>query len=128
MRVIQGYTYHNAIHKEFSMSGNQGICVEATAYPLIHNTLNMSLLCSGTRFLAAWSENEAAIGIPFSLFNEVVDGIYKTVNAVEMDERKTQISESLLSQNIDCIKMQYGKTYYTEYEEEKRKNRKNEKN
>ncbi len=127
MRVIQGYTYNKGISKQFSMSGNQGVCVEATAYPLIHNTVNVSMFCSGTRFLAQWEEEEAVAGIPFSLFSEVVDGIYHTVNAVEMDERKSHISQEFISNGIECIKMEYGKTYYTEYEKEKREKRKDEK-
>lgn len=127
MRIIQGYTYNKGISKQFSMSGNQGVCVEATAYPLIHNTVNMSLLCSGTRFLAEWAEDEGAVGIPISLFSEVIDGIYNTVNAVEMDKRKSEISEELTLNNIECMEMEYGKTYYTEYEKEKREKRKNEK-
>lgn len=128
MRVMQGYTYHHGITKNISMSGNQAICAEATAYPLINNTINVSFLCSGTRFLANWSENEVAIGMPFTMFSKVVDGIYHTINAVEMDDRKREISEDFSVANITGLEMEYGKTYYTEYEKEKREKRKNEKN
>ena len=127
MRVIQGYTYHYGITKNISMSGNQGICVEATAYPLVNNTINVSFLCSGTRFLANWSENEVAIGMPFHMFSKVVDGIYHTINSVEMDDRKQKISEAFSAGNIAELEMEYGKTYYIEYEKEKREKRKNEK-
>ena len=127
MRVMQGYTYHYGITKNISMSENQGMCVEATAYPLINNTINVSLLCSGTRFLANWSENEVAIGMPFSMFSNVVDGICNTINSVEMDERKQKISKAFSDGNIAELQMEYGKTYYTEYEKEKREKRKNEK-
>lgn len=127
MRVMQGYTYHYGITKNISMSGNQGICVEATAYPLINNTINVSFLCSGTRFLANWSKNEVAIGMPFHMFSKVVDGIYHTINSVEMDDRKQEISKAFSAGNIADLEMEYGKTYYTEYEKEKREKRKNEK-
>lgn len=126
MRIMQGYTYNYGINTNMSMSGNQGICVETTAYPLIHNTINMSLLCSGTRYLAQWKDEEAAIGISMNILDKVIDGLYDTVNAVEMDKRKSEISKDLISKNIDCIQMEYGKTYYTEYEEQKRKERDNE--
>lgn len=123
MRIIQGYTYHYGINTNISMSGNQGVCVEATAYPLIHNTINMSFLCSGTRYLAQWKDEEATMGIPMSLLDNVIDGLYNTVNAVEMDKRKSEISKDLMSDYIGSMQMEYGKTYYTEYEKQKKKQR-----
>ena len=36
-----------------------------------------------------------------------------------MDKRKSEISEELTLNNIECMEMEYGKTYYTEYEKEK---------
>ncbi len=127
MRVIQGYTYHYGITKNISMSGNQGICVETTAYPLINDTINVSFLCSGTRFLANWSKDEVAIGMPFHMFSNVVNGVYHTINSVEMDDRKHEISKAFSAGDIADLEMEYGKTYYTEYEKEKREKRKNEK-
>lgn len=126
MRIMQGYSFHFGITKNICMSGNQGICSEITSYPLVNNTINISLLCSGTRYLANWDENEVGAGIPFSIFSKVVDGIYKTINPIEMDERKQQIQKKLQEINIDDLSIEYGKTYYTELEKIKRKNRKNE--
>lgn len=126
MRILQGYSYHFGITKDISMSGNQGVCSELTAYPLVNNTINISLLCSGTRYLAGWEENEMAAGIPFTMFSKVIDGIYQTINPIEMDERKENIQRSLREANIGDLCIQYGKTYYTELEKLKRKMRKNE--
>lgn len=125
MRVMQGYTYHYGITKDISISGNQAICLESTANPLMNNTINVSFLCAGTRFLAGWSDNEVAIGMPFTMFSNVVDGIFNTVNTIEMDRRKNEINEELLAGNIKELEIEYGKTYFTEYEKTKREKRKN---
>ncbi len=124
MRILQGYAYHYGIDKQISMSGNQGICVEATAYPLLHRKPNISLLCSGTRFLADWAQTEMVMGIPIQLFSQIVDGFLQTVNAVEPDDRKSEIERKFMEQGLECITMDYGRTYYTEYEREKREKRK----
>lgn len=126
MRILQGYSYHFGVTKNISMSGNQGICSELTAYPLINNTINVSFLCSGTRYLADWEDNEVAAGIPFEIFSRVIDGVYKTINPIEMDERKGSIESKLQKANIKGLSIEYGKTYYTELEKAKRERRKNE--
>lgn len=126
MRIMQGYSFNFGITKNICMSGNQGICSEITAYPLINNTINVSFLCSGTRYLANWNQDEVAVGMPFAMFSEVIDGIYKTINSIEMDERKQQIEKNLNEARINNLAIEYGKTYYTELEELKRKIRKNE--
>ena len=125
MRVLQGYAYNHGISKTLSMSGNQGVCVEATVYPLIHDTINLSMFCSGTRYLAHWGDDEAILGVPVSLFADVVEGLQHTVDAVETDQRKREINSNLQAQELEPIEVVYGKTYYTEYEKEKRERRKN---
>lgn len=126
MRIMQGYTFNFGVTKSICMSGNQGICSEITAYPLINNTINVSFLCSGTRYLANWDKDEAAVGMPFTIFSEVIDGIYKTINPIEMDDRKHQIKKNLQEVGLNDLSIEYGKTYYTELEKVKREKRKNE--
>lgn len=50
MRIVQAYTYKYGVHKNITLGGNQGICSECTAVPYENNDLNISTLCSGTRF------------------------------------------------------------------------------
>lgn len=126
MRIMQGYSYNFGVTKNISMSGNQGICSELTAYPLRNNTINVSFLCSGTRYLAGWEDNEVAAGMPLEMFSRVIDGVYQTINPIEMDERKESIQRKLQEVNIKDISIQYGRTYYTELEKVKRERRKNE--
>ena len=83
MRIIQGYSHIYGYNTAYKMVGNQAVCSECTAYPFESNNINVSLLCSGTRFMSGWGEDEMAIGIPFNKFTSVIDGIYATLNATE---------------------------------------------
>ena len=56
MRLIQGYTYQFGTYKEFKLIGNQAFCSECTAYPMESNEINISTLCSGTRYIANWKK------------------------------------------------------------------------
>ncbi|KNF08395.1 hypothetical protein CLPU_7c00230 [Gottschalkia purinilytica] len=66
MRIIQGYTYQLGVHKNIKIAGNQVFCSECTATPYESNDLNISMLCSGTRYFAKWDNNEMTIGIPYN--------------------------------------------------------------
>lgn len=110
---------HYGVTKNISMSGNQAICAESTVYPYINNTINLSFLCSGTRYLANWSENEVAVGMPYPIFLNVIDGIYNTVNAVEMNERKQKINKALSKEKLSGLDTD-NLPYYLRGKEEKR--------
>ena len=91
-----------------SITGNQAVCVECTAYPLLTKDMNLSTLCSGTRYKAQWKDEEAGVGIPYEKFEGTVQGILDTVNGTEMDARKVEIKEALeaLGCQSDSITMQ----------------------
>lgn len=91
MRILQGYAYHHGAAKNIKMAGNSGICSECTATPYDTNDMNLSLLCSNTRFAAKWKDNELGIGMPYKMFEEVYDGIINTINPCEPDDRKMKI-------------------------------------
>ena len=124
MRVLQGYTYSHGSHPDFKMTGNQAICVECTSHPLETNQMNLSMLCSGTRYLANWKPGEIAMGFPYPMFVETVEGILKTADAVELDPAKHRIQENLVSQGFPDPNFRYGHTYYTDLEKEKAMRRK----
>jgi uncharacterized protein (DUF169 family) len=113
MRVIQAYTYIFGYHTSFKMSGNQAICSECTAYPFETNAINVSLLCSGTRFMGGWKDDELAIGFVFNKFTAVVDGLYATLNLTEPDRKKVDIETRLSQRNNDDLEIVYGRNYYT---------------
>ena len=95
MRIVQGHSYHFASTNNFAMRGNQAFCVELTTTPLNTDEINVSLLCSGTRYSAGWDESELAVGIPRSCVAKVADGVRQSANATEPDERKTLIRNAL---------------------------------
>jgi uncharacterized protein (DUF169 family) len=123
MRVIQGYTYFYGLQEKFCMTGNQAVCVEATAVPIVTEEMNISMFCSGTRFLAGWKDYEVVIGIPFYKFSRTVEGIRLTVNAVESDERKIVIADGLRQLGYNKEEIILGDTYYLRLEREKRAKR-----
>ena len=112
MRIMQGYANQFGLEKGVTLSGNQALCVECTANPLLRDDVNISMLCSGTRFYAQWKETELGVGIPYSKLEGVVTGIRKTVNAIEMDERKGQIIEALQERGENTDDLVMGHTYY----------------
>lgn len=112
MRIVQGYSYYNAIQPAFKMTGNQAICSESTAYPYLSNDINVSLLCIGTRHKAGWGDDELAVGFPISLFNRIVDGVMNTVNIMEDNQKKAVIEKKLLENEIDDLEIKYDYNYY----------------
>jgi uncharacterized protein (DUF169 family) len=123
MRLVQGYTYSHGSQPLFKLTGNQAICSECTAYPLKMERMNLSMLCSGTRYLARWKDHELAIGLPFSQFAATVDGLLRTADAVELDAAKHSIREKLLSQGLPDPNFRFGYTYYRALEQEKARQR-----
>jgi len=126
MRIIQGYTYMYGMQPNFSLTGNQAVCVECTSYPIITDDLNISLFCSGTRFLAKWKDTEMEVGIPYHKFSKVIEGVRLTVNAVEMENRKKEIKDKLEKLRYDGSEIIFNHTYYLDLEREKQ-NKKREK-
>lgn len=112
MRVLQGYTYTYGLHKAFCMTGNQAVCVECTTYPYLQQSINLSVLCAGTRHKAGWQDGELAIGMPYGQFIGTVQGLQGTVNAIERNGRKTEIEKKLRAEDLLDWEVVYGKTYF----------------
>lgn len=112
MRIVQGYTYQFGIAKNIILSGNQAVCMESTVNAYRNNGMNVSVLCSGTRYEANWNDDELMVGISFKKFVEVVKGIEQTINPVESDENKLLIEKALATTNNLEIDVEYGKAYY----------------
>lgn len=111
MRVIQGYTYHFGVVKNVHISGNQALCSECTATPYLHQELNISTLCSGTRFFAKWDDTQLAVGLPISKIELIHNGILSTINSTENDERKKDITNRSKELNRD-FKLTKKTAYY----------------
>lgn len=111
MRIVQGYSYSFGVAKNIKLTGNQGLCSECTATPYETNDLNISLLCSNTRFAAKWSEEELGLGFPYHMFESISQGILKTIDPSEPNKRKREIMNDAKEKNID-LNVNLGTSYY----------------
>jgi NitT/TauT family transport system ATP-binding protein len=91
MRLVQGYIYNFGPVQPMGSMGMQGVCSELTVRPFQSQSINVSLLCSNTRYSCAWSDGELGVSMPFSAFAKVVEGVISTINAAEPDKKKQAI-------------------------------------
>jgi uncharacterized protein (DUF169 family) len=113
MRLIQGYNYEFGTFSSYRIAGMQAICSETTAYPFENDSINISMLCAGTRQNSKWDRNEISMGIPYGKFEAVVNGVYKTINPLERDSDKKRIDANMKRTNQPVIDIEYGKNYDT---------------
>lgn len=111
MRLIQGYACFNGAAKQIKMVSNSGICSECTATPYANKDINVSLLCSNTRFGAKWQDDELGVGMPFSLLKNVHEGVIKTIEPCETNERKRMIADRLRHAGLD-LEIRMNSTYF----------------
>lgn len=112
MRVSQGYAYNRGYINNIRLSGMCAICHELTSYPYETGDINMSLMCSGTRKLAQWKDEELGIGFPFELARDIIDGLVNTINPLERDKAKYEIEKRVKDNNLkDKINIIFGKNY-----------------
>ena len=78
MRMVQGYEYGTGKKPAIDMGAMQGMCSELTISPYLTGEMNVSVLCPSTRMLCKWSENDMAVGIPYELFEQIVEGVEAT--------------------------------------------------
>lgn len=112
MRISQAYTCNNGIKTDFSFSGNQAFCSELTAIPYENNTINISMLCAGTRAVAKWKENEMGFGAPYHLMEDIINGLKSTLTPIESNEKKQRITELMKENSIGDIEFEFNKNYY----------------
>ncbi len=113
MRIIQGYTHMFGYNTSYKIAGNQAVCSECTAFPFESNNINVSLLCSGTRFKAGWGDDELVIGFPFNQFLSIIKGIHATLDLTEPNEKKSEIEARCQKTGEAAPEIHYDKNYYT---------------
>lgn len=87
MRTVQAGLYSGERVRSDSI-GMHGTCAESTALPYVTGDVSVSLLCSGTRYVAGWEEELLSIGIPMARLASIVAGLVGTAERFETDERK----------------------------------------
>ena len=111
MRLIQGYIYHSGPVPVMESLGTQGVCAELTVRPFQTQKPNVSLLCSNTRFTCMWKDGELGMGMPYGIFPTMVDGVEKTLNAAEPDQKKKEILGRAAKLDLKPD-VRLGKAYY----------------
>ena len=112
MRIIQAYSYCYGIHTSFKMTGNQAVCSESTAYPYLSNDINVSMLCTATRHRAGWKDSEMAVAFPFNRFGKITEGLMKTINIMDDNQKKEIIEQKLRKNEIRDFNIEYNHNYY----------------
>lgn len=111
MRIVQGYSYKYGHNQEISMTGMGGMCTELMARAYYNQNMNVSLLCSNTRFSGNWRDDELGIAMPGSMFKEVARGVLETMNLFEPDYKKREIIERAKKQDVK-LDVELGGNYY----------------
>lgn len=113
MRLLQGYSHKYGLKGDYKLAGSQALCVESTAHPYLINGINLSLMCSGTRFWCGWDRSDMAVGMAVNLLADVIDGVLATCDHVEPLQGKLQILHRCESENVDIPLDLYHSYYYT---------------
>ena len=79
MRMVQGYEYFTGVKPKIDMGAMQAMCSEVTVVPYLTGEINVSVMCPSTRMLCKWEETDMLVGIPYELFEMMVDGVESTV-------------------------------------------------
>lgn len=95
MRLMQGYHYHYKEDLSLKMSGQCGVCYESTMYPYDSHKMNISALCSGTRFICKWPDDVMMVSMPFTMVENILEGIIQTCNPCELDRNKINIKKEI---------------------------------
>ncbi|CDD07712.1 putative uncharacterized protein [Dorea sp. CAG:317] len=111
MRIIQGYSYQYGMAKQIRFAGMGGICTELMARSYKNQDMNVSFLCSGTRFAGEWKDDEVGIAFPFKMFLQVLNGVRDTMNTFEPDDKKEEILQRARINGI-TLNVEMGTNYH----------------
>lgn len=111
MRLIQANGYKNGYTDNLKTVGLQAVCHDLTTYPYQTGDINISFLCPGTRLVADWEDNEIGIGIPFSKWYDIIEGLIKTTNPFERDKNKKKIIQKSKDRHMNYDKIKLGENY-----------------
>lgn len=111
MRIIQGYSYKYGIAKQICFAGMGGICTELMARSYQNQDMNVSFLCSGTRFAGEWKDDEVGIAFPYHMFLTVLGGVRDTMNTFEPDDKKEEILQRAEKNGIS-LNVEIGTNYH----------------
>ncbi len=74
-RIIQAYQFHTGKRVNASMGGLRVVNSDLIVRPYLTQEMNVSTYCLGARLIAAFEADRMGIGMPFSVFKEIVQGM-----------------------------------------------------
>lgn len=113
MRFIQGYAYNFGQLKDIKMAGMCAICQECTSYPWNMQQPNISMLCSGTRCVGQWHDDELGVGFPAKYIDDILDGIWNTIDPMENKKTKEKLISDLSKAGLEIPEIDMGHNYYS---------------
>lgn len=115
MRLIQGYAHHYGTIDSLKSVGLMAICNDLTSYVYNTDSINLSLLCPGTRRVANWHVDDVGVGVPYNKWIKTVDGVVKTTNPFARNDKKREIIKKLKDQgrNEEADGIELDKNYDT---------------
>lgn len=111
MRLIQGHAFYHGYTPNLKTVGLQAVCHDITTYPYNSDDINITFLCPGTRLVANWQMHELGIGIPWSKWYQVVDGVIETTNPFARNGMKKTIVEKMNQIGMDASGIKMNQNY-----------------
>lgn len=74
-RVVQGYEYLTGERVRADVGGLRAGCSDLIVRPYLYNEINFSPYCLGARLIAKFEGDRMGIGMPYSLFELMVQGV-----------------------------------------------------
>ncbi len=78
-RIIQAYQYRTGLRLEASMGGLRAVNSDLIVRPYLTQRMNISPYCLGARLIAKFDANRLGIGIPYSVFTALVEGMEESL-------------------------------------------------
>ena len=74
-RIIQAYQFHTGKRVNASMGGLRVVNSDLIVRPYLTQEMNVSTFCLGARLIAEFEADRMGIGMPFGMFEEMVQGM-----------------------------------------------------
>jgi uncharacterized protein (DUF169 family) len=74
-RIIQAYQFHTGKRVNSSMGGLRVVNSDLIVRPYLTQEINVSTYCLGARLIAEFEADRMGIGMPFSIYKEIVQGM-----------------------------------------------------
>jgi uncharacterized protein (DUF169 family) len=76
LRTIQALTFSTGARVTSSTLGVGGFCVDLTVMPYLSGRPNAGFMCIGARVIAGWEGRLNGLGLPWSTFRTIADGMH----------------------------------------------------